>query len=237
MQPRGRSLGREASVAVVERRRIGTPTWWGDATDHARRMRADYRRSIVSATSYESACPSARPHVRTAAGTDSCNLRPSLTWVKTSGRSIPLWSNMPAGEVFTPRLCGRDVRWTNRRRLLHAKYAPRGHTLTLEIAMPASWRRVPREDLRRDFWDCPNARTRPRGELAFGTNSGGGLIGIRSRTKRSPASPASRPYGSQTRANWSRKPRRRLTRDCDVDRRGQVISKGQYRSRALRSAS
>jgi leucyl aminopeptidase (aminopeptidase T) len=179
--------------------------------------------------------------VRTAAGTDlRARFSPDYQWIKTSGLISPrIWSNLPAGEVFTTptTVDGLFVVDGTVGDYLCPKYGDlSAHPLMLEIdAGRLRDAHCANDELLRDFWAY--CHTEPNGdrvgEFALGTNIAvERMIGNLLQDEKVPGVHIAfgNPYGSQTGAPWTCGSHiDAITRACDVWADGtQVMAAGRF---------
>src|SRR6202140_4994250 len=244
MTPQPGELGaRMAIVRGVERRQIRYAHMIGVTPEIMQQgRRADYLMvARLSDSLRERMLCAETLTVKTEAGTKiAAHFDRGLDWVKTSGLISPrYWSNLPAGEVFTPpaTVDGSFVCDATAGDHFNGKYGDLQSTpLVLQIKEARLVHaECARKDLQQEFWEyCHTDKNSDRvGELAFGTNLGlSRMIGLLLQDEKFPGVHLAfgDPYGSQTHADWASKTHVDvLTRNCDVwiDEH-QVINQGRY---------
>ncbi len=241
IQPQqGEIYSRRELIETVEQQQIryAHMVWISDEIMR-QGMRADYHAvDALSDGVLRWLRPARTVTVRSAAGTDvRVTLDPALRWIKTSGLITPeLWSNLPAGEVFTTpdSIEGVFVVDGTVGDYLCPKYGDlSAHPLTLEI-----------EGGRLRAAHCSNAALLDEftaycraeengdrvGEFALGTNIAvERMIGNLLQDEKVPGVHIAfgNPYGSQTGAAWTCNSHiDAITRNCDVWADDQQIMAG-----------
>ncbi len=205
-------------------------------------MRANY--SVIDAIGtkiQEMAAACRTINTRTEAGTDiEATFDPEINWIRTCGKITPrIWSNLPAGEVFTAPANVNGIYVVDGTIGDHfsQKYGNLGsYPLYLEIEKNRL-RSVKCDNkyLQSEFWHYVNLSENSNrvGEFAIGAN-----IGVKKmiynllQDEKLPGMHIALgdPYGSQTGADWSAPTHvDAIAKDCDIWVDGQqIMEKGQF---------